>query len=119
MTDALGGFIIPVRDITLFITFVAAGLYYRANGSAHKRLMMLATINLLPAALGRLPVEGALVGLAILAFVLVGPAYDLVTRHRVHWVYLWGGALTAVSSFGQFPVARTETWHRIARWLTS
>jgi len=119
MTDALGGFIIPLRDITLFITFVAGGLYYRADGATHKRLMMLATINLLPAALGRLPVQGALVGAAILAFALLGPAYDLVTHRRIHWVSLWGGALTVVSSVGQFPVARTETWHRIALWLTS
>ena len=119
--DALGFLVVGLTDILLFSGFVVAGLYQRRRRELHKRLMLLATIGgLLWPAITRLPyVRGQFLpmfGLLVL-FVLAGPSYDLITRRRVHAVYVWGGLLILAS----FPIRRaigtSETWHRIAAWM--
>ncbi len=45
----------PVFAMITFATLIGAGLWMRSNGPAHKRLVLLATITLLPAAIGRWP----------------------------------------------------------------
>jgi hypothetical protein len=119
--DALGFLVTPLGDILLFAGFVLAGLYHRRQPEAHKRLMLLATIGgFLWPAITRLPyLTGRflpMIGLLTL-FVLAGPAHDLMTRRRIHPVYLWGGLLILVS----FPVRRvigmSEAWQGIARWM--
>ena len=119
--DALAFLVVGLTDIFLFSSFVLAGLYYRRRREVHKRLMLLATIGgLLWPAITRLPyVRGQFFPMfALLAlFVLAGPVHDLLTRGRVHAVYVWGGVLILAS----FPIRRaiglSDTWHRIAAWL--
>ena len=119
--DALAFLVVGLSDIFLFSGFVIAGLYYRRRRQVHKRLMLLATIGgLLWPAITRLPyVRGQFLPMfALLAlFVLAGPVHDLLTRRRVHAVYVWGGLLILAS----FPIRRSiglsDTWHRIAAWL--
>ena len=45
----------PVFAMITFATLIGAGLWMRSNGPAHKRLVLLATLTLLPAAIGRWP----------------------------------------------------------------
>jgi hypothetical protein len=119
--DALAFLVVGLTDIFLFSGFVIAGLYYRRRREVHKRLMLLATIGgLLWPAITRLPyVRGQFLPMfALLAlFVLAGPAHDLLTRRRVHAVYVWGGLLILAS----FPIRRaiglSDIWRRIAAWL--
>jgi len=53
--DALAFLTLGLGDILTFAIFVVAALYFRAQSQAHKRLMILATISLLPRALARIP----------------------------------------------------------------
>src|SRR5688572_29286107 len=53
--DPLSFFAIPFFDMTLFALFVSAALWNRRNKDAHKRLMLLAYISILTAAVARLP----------------------------------------------------------------
>jgi hypothetical protein len=46
---------IPLGDMLVFAILVGAGFYLRRRVDAHKRLMLLATISILPAAIARLP----------------------------------------------------------------
>jgi len=120
--DALAFLVVGLTDIFLFSVFVIASLYCRRRREVHKRLMLLATIGgLLWPAITRLPyVRGRFLPMFALLtlFVLAGPAHDLLTRRRVHPVYVWGGLLILAS----FPIRRaiglSDTWHRIAAWLT-
>src|SRR4029077_7654079 len=99
--DAAGFLLLNLGATAVFGTLVGAGWYFRRSAQTHKRLMLMATagalmgpgIARLPFASGKPPVIGVLA----LAFLLAGPAYDLVTRRRVHPAYLWSGAL-ALSS---------------------
>lgn len=119
VTDPLVGLTIPLRDLLFFITFTLLGLYYRQRNETHKRLLLLATVNLLPAALGRIPglPQGTLVMPLMFTFLLAGPLHDRISRGRVHRVYVWGGVITIFSMVAQFPLGRTALWRVIAEWL--
>jgi hypothetical protein len=41
-------------------------------------------------------------------------AYDRYSRGRIHAVYLWGGALLAISGPATVAVSRTAAWRAFA-----
>lgn len=114
---------IPLTSIVLFAILVAAGLYYRRQPDIHKRFMVLATIALLPPALGRIPIlaargPAAFFGVTIL-FILSVAAYDYWTRRRVHAVSLWGGLGLAASFPARVALGNSEAWQAFAQWLVT
>jgi uncharacterized membrane protein YozB (DUF420 family) len=46
--------IVPLGDMVAFASFLGAGFYFRRSTETHKRLMLLATMSLLSAAVGRI-----------------------------------------------------------------
>lgn len=120
--DPLAFLVIPLFDMILFATFVTAALALRRDKEAHKRLMLLAYISIIVAAVARLPgvLRGgppAFFGLTLL-FVVVAGIYDFLSRRRVHKVYLWGGALIAVSIPLRLAISKTGAWRTLAELLT-
>lgn len=115
---------VPLGDVLVFTLLVGAGFYYRRRADVHKRLMLLATIAVLPAAVARLPFDFirqggplAFFGLPDL-FVLVILLYDLLTRGRPHRATIWGGLLLVVSHPLRLVVGNTQGWLAFATWLT-
>jgi hypothetical protein len=114
---------IPLFDMLVFGMLVAAALFYRRRLEAHKRLMTLAMITLLPAPIARLPLPllsagpPAFFGLADL-FILAVLAYDLTTRRRIHPATIWGGLLIVASQPLRLMIAGTPAWMSFAAWLT-
>ena len=113
--------IIPLTDMVLFAAFLTVALIRRRDKEAHKRLMLLAYISIIAAATARLP--GVLplgpfvfFGLASV-FIVAGAVYDLGTRHRVHRVYLWGGAAFVLSVPLRLILSGTAAWQRLAEWM--
>ena len=110
----------PFLAVLVFMILVGAAVYCRRRPEAHKRLMLLATISILDAAVARWPFElvatsaWALYVLTDL-FIVAGVLYDLATRRRVHAVYVWGGLLILAGQSLRTVVGQTETWHAIAR----
>jgi hypothetical protein len=120
--DPLAFLIIPIFDMVLFATFVTAALALRRDKEAHKRLMLLAYVSIVVAAVGRLPGvlplgPPAFFGLSFLFVVLAG-LYDFLSRRRVHKVYLWGGAIIAVSVPVRLIISGTGAWRALAEMLT-
>ena len=112
----------PFLAMVVFMILVGAAVSYRRRSETHKRLMVLATISLLDAAVARWPFElvatsawalYVLTDLLIVAAVL----YDLASRRRVHSVYMWGGLLILAGQSLRTVLGQTETWHAIARAL--
>jgi hypothetical protein len=60
----------------------------------------------------------AFFGLAFV-FILIGGTYDFVSRRRVHPVYIWGGALFAISVPVRLIVSSTGAWRAFAEVLTA
>jgi hypothetical protein len=120
--DALAFLIVPLFDMVLFSGFITAALVLRRDKETHKRLMLLAYVSIIAAAVARLPGLLPLGPLAFfgLAFVFVAVAavYDLVSRRRVHRVYLWGGALFVISVPLRLALSGTPAWRALAELLT-
>jgi len=119
--NPLGFLAIPAGDMLMFSIFVAAAFFWRRNREAHKRLMLLAYISIVAAAVARLP--GVLplgpfwfYGLDFL-FLLIAVLYDLGSRHRVHLAYALGGVLLVASVPLRLIFSGTETWRTIAHFL--
>jgi hypothetical protein len=113
-----GFLLLNVTSICVFTALVAAGWWWRSRPQAHKRLMLAATVaGLMPPGIARLPGfaghDRAIAVLAI-AFLLVGPIYDLATRRRIHPAY--AGLLLAVLIVPPvvLHVSGTEAWRAVA-----
>lgn len=117
--EALSFLIIPLGGMVSFATLVGLGIWYRARTDVHRRLMLLSTLAILPAAIGRIP--GMESPPAIVAYFLVllaaAPAHDYFTRGRVHPVSLWGGIAVFAYELGRFLFGKTALWKSIADWI--
>jgi hypothetical protein len=115
---------VSIFDILVFSILVAAGFYYRRQAETHKRLMLLATIAILDAGIGRPPFAfiaaigpPAFFGLADL-ILLACIFYDIDVHRRLHPAYLWGGFVLVASQPIRLAVGRTGAWLAFANWLT-
>ncbi|HYP27802.1 MAG TPA: hypothetical protein VE262_13880 [Blastocatellia bacterium] len=115
---------VPLGDMLVFASLVGAGFYFRRRGDVHKRLMLLATISILPAATARLPFAFiqqvgplAFFGLADL-FIVACLLYDLIAHGRFHRATVWGGLMIVVSHPLRLLIGNTQAWLSFATWLT-
>jgi hypothetical protein len=127
--------IVSTSMIALFGAFVAAAIACVRRPEVHKRLMLLATITMLPPAIARLffavnvgmgpglrpglgpprTVESVLMtGLVADTLILAGIIHDLRTRGRVHPAYILGGVVIVALQVLRAPVSTTPTWYAIA-----
>lgn len=116
--DPLSFLAIPLTDMVLFSSFIIIALRQRKNREAHKRLMLLAYVSIIVAAVARLPGMLALGPPAFfgigLSFMIAGVVYDVVTRRLVHPVYLWGGSALLLSVPLRLAISNTAAWKRFA-----
>ena len=123
--DPYAFYAITFFSIQAFGIIVALGVLKRADADAHKRLMLLSSAAILEAAVGRLPL--ALVAeTAPLSFYLgadliifAGALYDLVSRGRIHAVWLWGGGALIASQALRVAIMDSEPWLAFAHWAAS
>jgi hypothetical protein len=114
---------IPLFDMLMFSILVGAGFYFRRRPDVHKRLMMLATLSILAAAIARLPFgilkagPPAFFGLTDL-FIVACVVYDLIALKRVHKATALGGLLLIVSQPLRLMLSGTALWMSFASWLT-
>jgi hypothetical protein len=115
---------VPVIGMVVFAVLVAAALYYRSRSpSAHKRLMLIATIELVTAGVSRLPLVAEWGPLGFFAvtdlFVVAMLAYDLIVFRRPHAATLWGGAFFIASQPLRLVIGGSPLWLSFASSLTS
>lgn len=115
---------IPLGDMLVFAILISAAFYFRRRPDIHKRLMLVATIGILPAAVARLPfnfiLQGgpiAFFGLADL-FIIPCLIWDLVTRGRPHRATVLAAALIVISQPLRLVIGNTHAWLVFATWLT-
>ena len=112
----------PLFSMVAFATLVAAAIRLRRDPQTHKRLMLLATISILDAAVARLPFDFLRSSTwnyipTTDVFLAAAILYDVVSRRSVHRAYIWGGVLLVVEQALRIPVGETEVWKTIARAL--
>jgi hypothetical protein len=112
----------PLFSMVAFAVLVGAAVRFRRDPQMHKRLMLLATISILDAAVARLP-------FAFLrtsswnylpttdVFLVAAILYDVASRRTVHPAYIWGGLLLVIEQALRIPIGETAAWQAIARVL--
>lgn len=120
----LGFLAIPFFDMVVFAVLVGFAIARRHEAQAHKRLMLIGSISLLPAAIVRWPIAlmdppSPVVFFAIAnVFLLAIVVWDLATTRRLHRATLWGGLLVVLSQPLRLAISGTEPWLVFARWAT-
>jgi len=116
-------FILPFQELVVFAILVGAAVWLRKRGDYHKRLMLLGTIALIPAATtrpfspGSVPNTLMMFGLAEVVFVLALCVHDRRMSGRLHAATAWGGGLLLVTAVSRTLVAATDTWLALAKVL--
>jgi hypothetical protein len=105
-----------------FAAFVALAIAFRRQPDVHKRLMVLATISILPPAVARFHLDNYLdvpnlATLVAYLLVVVAAVYDFARMRRVHGAYVWGGLAMLAWMLMRSAIGKTDAWQPIARWL--
>ena len=117
-------FILPSSELLVFTVLIACALLWRQTPSTHKRLMLLGTLALIPAATTRPAPPGSLlfligmVGVPEAVFILALVAHDLRTSRRVHPATIWGGGLVLVVAATRVWISTTGPWLAFAEAVT-
>ena len=129
-TDAGIAFaIVPWSGILFFAIVFAIGIAMVRRPEVHKRLMLLAGISLLDAAVARWfltflappgppgpPPVAVTIAPALVAYLLLVAAmvHDWRSRGRPHAVYVIGGIVLVAVKLLNLPVSSTQAWHAFA-----
>jgi len=120
---ALQFLVVPMGDMLVFAILVGTALYYRRRMQIHKRLMLLAAVNLLTPAIARIPLHFIEAGGPLAFFgltdlcLLACVAFDTVKHRRLHPAFLWGTLFIVASQPLRLMLAGTDAWLRFATWL--
>jgi hypothetical protein len=121
--------IVPLSGMLFFAVVFTLAIGYVREKEIHRRLMLLASISLLDAAVARwfltfLAPPGAIgpppvfvtIPPALLASLLLAAAvvYDWRTRGRPHPVYVYGGIALVAVKLLNWPLSTTAAWHSFA-----
>lgn len=121
--DPLIFYAVPFFAINSFAVAAFFGFLWRERAETHKRLMLLANVGLVNAAIARLPFEPIMAGAPFTftflpnLIILAGILYDYLSRGRVHRVWIWGGLAMLAAQIALFPVMGSEAWAAFARTM--
>lgn len=112
-------YIVPMTDVVIFATLILFAFRARRDPSAHKRIIYIATVALLLAAIARFHVSWLFhkaphAAIASYAFLLLLIGYDLWSTHRVHRATLWASGFLIFIQQIRLPIGKTAAWHSFA-----
>jgi hypothetical protein len=116
---------VPLFDLGVFALLVSAALVLRARSDWHKRLMLVATLSLLPPAIARVALQFPPLPVLPIAFggtalvIVAAMGLDRVMLRRLHPAMLWGGLIVILSLPGRLLIANTQAWQDLAAWLVA
>jgi hypothetical protein len=118
--------VFPLCNLLIFSTLAIAALAYRRRPEIHKRLMLFANIELMPAPLAHLlghtpwlaSLPPAIVMVPISMFVIAAVARDWLLVGQVHQL-TWGLAILRMVSgpLEAGPIGSSAAWHHFIYWL--
>lgn len=119
--EFLGFLVVPFGALVVFPALVVAAFIWRRRPDIHKRLMLLATIEIMNAAVDRLP-GVAPAGLTPFyagtdLFLLALVIYDIVTLRRLHPATIWGGLFLIATQVLRMALMGSGSWLSLATWL--
>ncbi|HVN22247.1 MAG TPA: hypothetical protein VMU05_25900 [Dongiaceae bacterium] len=117
-------YIVPMTDMIIFGTLMFFAFGARRDPSAHKRIIYIATVGVLIAAIARFPFRWLFhaaghAAIASYVFLVVLVAYDLWSTHKVHRATIYASCFLIFMQQIRIPIGRTAAWHAFAAWAQS
>jgi hypothetical protein len=113
----------PFTTIVFFSMLYTLAILNRKRPAIHKRLILIATLDLCTPAISRLPLIGPMATwthyVAIDLFLLALLVHDWRALRRPHPSTVIGGLALVASQYGREWLGWTDTWLDFAIWLTS
>ena len=115
-------FVLPVSDMTLFVVFFAAAIYYRKRPAEHKSLMLLTAINFLPAALFRIqivpPEYSTLWAFGVPVLMAVACLIWHSWKHgKINRIFAAGVLMLILAIPARIMLMGSQTWLSFVGWL--
>ena len=123
--DPMVFYAVPFFAINSFAVAVFLAVLWRNRAEAHKRLILLANVGILGAAIARIPLPPLQAGAPFTSIFLpnlitvAGMVYDWRTRGRIHPVWIRGGAAMLASQIVMMAVMGTGWWHAFAEAMAA
>jgi hypothetical protein len=121
----LAALAVPLATAVVFPVLFVAAMWLRKRVDAHKRLLLIATIEFVTAAVGRIPAvhlpglpSGTMYAATDLFLVAIA-VYDLAALKRLHPATLAGGSVLVGSQLAREAIKDSPTWLAFAAWLTT
>ena len=118
--------VFPLANLLIFSALAIAAVAFRRRPEIHRRLMLFANIELMPAPLAHLightpwlaSLPAVIVMVPITALVAAAVGRDLLVARRIHPL-TWGLAIQRmVSGFLEAgPIGSSAAWHHFVHWL--
>lgn len=117
-------YITPMTDMVIFATLMFFAFRARRDPSTHKRVIYIATVGILIAAIARFPVSWLFhkaphAAIASYAFLLLLIAYDLWSTGKIHRATLWASGFLIFVQQIRLPLGKTAAWHSFAAGVQS
>lgn len=128
--------IISFTSIWMFTGFFTAAIYFVRQPQVHKRLLLVASIGILNAPIGRLfrfavfpnarpdeilpppPMVATLpIAIVVDSFLLLAILHDRRTRGSVHPAYWCIAAIILSVHILRVPFSQTQAWRQLVQWL--
>ena len=121
--DPLSWAALPLISTPVYGGLIVAALLNRRTPQTHKRLMLVAMVDMMQPSLGRavpwLGVPGSLAMMTPLLFLCPLIIWDIRTRGKLHPATLWGSLIVAIAMIGTPIVWATPWWMGFVRWASS
>ncbi len=114
---------VPLGDLMGFSVLVSLSLVYRHQAPIHKRLILLASLSILTAAVARIPLDFIYTGGLELFFcltdlcILACVGADTMKSRRLHPAFLWGCLFVVTEQLFRVYLTGTPHWLHFAAWL--
>ncbi len=109
---------IPFFSTAVFCFLIIWALRARFDGPTHKRLILIATISLLGAAVNRWPFpifhKGPVTSAILTLYVLFLASFDFWSQRRIHRATVQGGLFMIICHQIMFPIGLTPAWRHFA-----
>jgi len=114
---------IPLGTLVVFPVLFGAALWFRRRTDIHKRLVLIATLELVTAAVARWPGMAPLGLIGFFGvtdlFLVALAVYDWRTRGRLHPATIWGGLFLIAWQPLRLAIGFTPAWQSFVGWLVS
>ena len=118
--DQLAFYAIPLVSVGAFAALMYFAFRQRRNSQTHKRIVLVANVALMTAAIARLPFafvhrRAPIDMLCGYAFILLLIAYDLWSTHKLQRATLAAAAFLVTAQWSAVSFSHTTTWHTFAQ----